>query len=112
MDDFSEHVIEFKLILAKDIGRFNVALNPILEFERKDKWELEPQYAIGISYKISKLISTGLEVKGSENGHYIGPVISLGKGHLRAALGSAFKIGGIKEGKPELQVRMILGVGF
>ncbi len=111
-NDFSEHEIELKLILAKDIGKFNVALNPTFEFERKDEWKLEAKYAIGASYKISRLISAGLEVKGSENGHYIGPVISLGKGHLRAALGSAFKIGEIKEGEPELQVRMILGVGF
>ena len=28
--DFSEHKIETKLILAKDIGDFNISLNPYL----------------------------------------------------------------------------------
>ncbi len=42
----------------------------------------------------------------------VGKITHGDTGHLRAALGSAFKIGEIKEGKPELQVRMILGVGF
>lgn len=110
--DFSEHGIEFKLILAKDIGRFNISFNPIFEFEREDKWEFEPKYAIGMSYEISELLRVGLEAKGSENGHYIGPVISHGKEDLWVALGSALKIGKIKEGKPEFQIRMLLGVGF
>jgi|Deesub1362B_J571_1020462.scaffolds.fasta_scaffold01189_8 hypothetical protein len=110
--DFSEHGIEFKIILAKDIGRFNISLNPILEIEREDKWELVPEYAIGMNYEISQLLRVGIEAKGSKNGHYIGPVISHGRDNLWVALGSAFKISEIKEEKPELQIRMILGIGF
>jgi hypothetical protein len=110
--DFSEHGIEFKIILAKDIGRFNISLNPILEIEREDEWEFEPEYAIGMSYEINQLLRLGLEAKGSKNGHYIGPVISHGRDNLWVALGSAFKISEIKEKKPEFQIRMILGIGF
>jgi len=110
--DFSEHGIEFKLILAKDIGRFNISLNPILSFERVTKWEFEPEYAIGMSYEVNKLFRVGFEAKGSEDGHYIGPVISHGRENLWVTLGSAFKIGEIKEGKPEFQIRMLLGIGF
>jgi hypothetical protein len=110
--DFSEHEIEFKPIFAKDVGKFNFAVNPIFEFEKDDEWEFEPKYAIGVSYEILDYTRIGLEVKGSEDGHYIGPVISHGRDDLWAALGSAFKLGDIEEGKPEFQMRMILAVGF
>ena len=110
--DFSEHEIEFKLILAMDIERFNFALNPIFEWERGDEWEFKPAYAVGMGYELSKLVRVGLEAKGSKNGHYLGPVISHGKEHLWVTLGSAFMIADIKEGKPEFQIRMLLGVGL
>lgn len=110
--DFSDHGVEFKLILAKDMGKFNISLNPIFEFERVQEWEFEPEYAIATSYEISELLKVGLEAKGSEYGHYIGPVISHGKDDLWVALGSAFKMGQIKEGKPEFQIRLLVGVGL
>jgi len=34
--NLSEHGIELKLILAKDIGKFNISTNPILEIEIED----------------------------------------------------------------------------
>jgi len=110
--DFSEHGIEFKLILAKDIGRFNLALNPILEFEYEDEWEFEPEYSAGMSYRFAKSLRMGIEAKGSEYANYIGPVIAHGKGSLWVTLGSLFKIGEVKEGKPEFQLRMLLGIGL
>ncbi len=110
--DFSDHVIEFKLILARDIGRFNISLNPIFELEREDEWEFNPEYAIGMSYEISRLFRVGFEAKGSENGHYIGPVISHGREDLWVTLGSAFHIGEINKGNPEFQIRMLVGIGF
>lgn len=110
--DFSEHKIEIKGILAKDWKRWNLALNPHMEWEReKGKWESNPGYAVGMSYGFHRLLRLGIEIKGSENGHYIGPVIAHGKGDLWVTLGSAFKISHIDAGKPEVQIRMLLGVG-
>ncbi len=106
--DLSEHALETKLILAKDLGRFNLALNPIVEFEFGPDGEAEPEYAVALSYGVSKLLRFGLEAKGSENGHYIGPVISHG-GRYWVALGSAFKISDISTGKPEAQIRLLMG---
>jgi len=108
--DFSEHGIEFKMILAKDFGANSVSLNPILEFEGNGEWESEVAYAAGIKRKVGELLKVGIEVKGSESGHYIGPVISHGSHHVWGALGSAFGIGDIDEGKPEFELRLILGV--
>ncbi len=107
--DFSKHVIELKLILAKDIGKLNIALNPVLEIEREDdEWESKMEYAAGMSYKLGSLLSVGLEAKGSKDAHYIGPTISHGTEKLWGALGSGFSIGDAKGFK----IRMILGIGL
>lgn len=111
VSDFSEHGVEAKLILAKDIGRFNIALNPIIEFEFEDENKVEAEYALGMSYGVNRLLRIGLEAKGSKDGHYIGPVISHG-GRFWVTLGSAFNVGSVEEGKPEFQMRMLLGIGF
>lgn len=108
--DFSEHTVEAKLILAKDLGKFNIAINPVFEFENKEKWEFVPKYAVGMSYGVTDLLRVGIEAKGSKDGHYVGPVISHGVEHLWVALGSAINVNEVKTGKPELQFRMILGI--
>ncbi len=58
------------------------------------------------------MLRIGVEAKGGEDGHYIGPVISHGKENLWFTLGSAFEVGSVEEGEPEFQVRMIIGMGF
>lgn len=110
--DLSAHGIEFKIILAKDIGGFNIAMNPYFEYTYKDKWEFEPKYAIGISQYVTKFLRIGIEAKGSRGTNYIGPVISHGVEKLWVALGSAFGVGKINPDKPEFQVRLLMGIGW
>ena len=108
--DFSKHAIETKFILAKDIGKLNIALNPYFEIEYEEEWKFKPKYAIGIGYHFFQLFGLAMEVKGSESGHYAGPTISHGKHDLWIALGSLFNLSTVDEKKPELMVRMIVGV--
>lgn len=110
--DFSENTIEAKLILARDIGAINISVNPILEMEHEDEWEVETEYAAGVSYVANKMLRLGLEAKGGEHGHYLGPVVSHGEENLWVTFGSAFGVTDIDEGKPEMQLRMLLGVGL
>ena len=111
--DFSEHGYEGKLILAKDFGRFNFSVNPVLEYEYENsEWESELKYNAGISYKLDGLLKIGLEARGGENGQYIGPVISHGTGKAWVAFGSAFAITNISNDKPEIMLRMILGINL
>lgn len=110
--NFSEHEFEVKLILAKDLGDFNIALNPYVEMEYEEEWEAKPKYAAGVSYLLSELLTVGIEAKGSENGHYVGPTISHGKENLWVAIGSLFEAGGLKAGESQFSVRFILGVGL
>ena len=109
--DFSKHEIETKLILAKETDRIIAAFNPVLEIESVEN-EIETKYNAGLTYKLNKLLHAGLEIKGSENGHYWGPTISHGTHDIWFSLGSAFALGNIKESKPEVEIRMILGVGL
>ncbi|RJP76219.1 MAG: hypothetical protein C4524_10470 [Candidatus Zixiibacteriota bacterium] len=111
--DFSEHVLETKLILARDFGPLNLAVNPVLEVEKDgaEEWEFVPMYAAGASYAVSRLMRLGVEAKGSEDSHYLGPVIAHGYDDLWVALGSALAVGGVEEGATEFQVRFILGFG-
>lgn len=110
---FSEHEFEMKFILAKDIGDFNISLNPYFEYAYEDEeWEFLPRYAIGISYHPLELFSFGIESVGDKSGNYFGPTISHGNSELWFSLGSLFKLGKVDEGKPEFQIRMIAGVGI
>ena len=111
--DFSEHGIETKIILAKETTNMIISFNPVLEIEiKEDKNEFEAEYAAGLSYKINKLLRAGFEIKGSENGHYFGPTISHGVHDIWFSLGSAFSVGAVKGEKPDMQIRMIMGIGI
>ena len=111
--DFSKHGIETKIILAKETTNMIISFNPVLEFEiEQDENEIEAEYAAGLSYKINKLLRAGFEIKGSENGHYFGPTISHGVHDIWFSLGSAFAVGSVKGEKPDMEIRMIMGIGI
>ena len=88
--DASELEMEFKPIVAKDVGRFEIDLNPIFEkaiFVGPDKNKgFEFGYAAGVYYNYMRQISPGLEFYGGigliddtdplhEQQHYIFPVL-------------------------------------
>ncbi|UCH09393.1 MAG: hypothetical protein JSU61_09150 [Fidelibacterota bacterium] len=111
--DFSEHELEAKLIISKDLGLFNISFNPVLEFENEHgEWEWETGYALGTSLMLGSTLHLGLEAQGSGHGHYLGPVIAHGNEHLWVALGSAFAVSSIKDGASEFQLRLLLGIGL
>jgi hypothetical protein len=109
--DLSEHGIEAKVILTHTFGRYCLALNPIAELEGEDgEWDLEPEYAVGLSYRVHSLVRLGVEAKGGASGHYVGPVLAHGTKHLWFTFGSAVATAGVDAGRPKLQVRALLGV--
>ena len=111
--DFSEHGIETKIILAKETTNMIISFNPVLEIEiEEDENHIEAEYAAGLSYKINNLLRVGFEIKSSENGHYFGPTISHGVHDIWFSLGSAFAVGAIKGEKPDMEIRMIMGIGI
>ena len=111
--DFSKQKLEFKPIVGKTLGNYTVAINPVFEIEHEDEWDsMVVKYRTALGYRLDRYNSIGVDLTGSETGHYIGPVISHGRHNLWMALGSGFKISKIDEGKPELQIRLLMGIGI
>ena len=108
---FDHSALEAKLILARDFDRFNISLNPVLEFEfEEDDTEVEFEYTAGLSYALHPLLSLGLETKGNTDNFYWGPTLSHGKEHLWFALGYLFP--GTNDTSSDRMMRFIIGVGL
>ena len=111
--DFSKHVYEGKLILARDFGSVNAAVNPVFEIEMHDgKTETMWKYNAGLSKRLNSLLSVGLEFRGDREHQYLGPVISHGRDGLWIAFGTAFAITNVSEGVDPFKIRMIIGIHF
>ncbi len=113
--DFLKQKFEFKPIVGMHFGTMNLAINPIFELEKNDagtrEWEFKPGYSIGFGVRTSKLVQVGVEAFGDENGNYLGPVISHGRGDLWASFGSGFAVGNLESGESEMKLRLIIGIG-
>lgn len=110
--DFSEpNEIEAKLILAKDIGDFNIAYNQILERDLESEGKTEHAYAFGINYKLKPHLSLGLEATGnySEEKYYLGPTVSVVFGRMWLSCGI---VRGLIAGSDDIQARVIVGIPF
>lgn len=108
---FDHSALETKLILARDFDKFNLSLNPVLEFEfDDDETEVEFEYAAGLSYRLHPLLSLGLETKGNTEQFYWGPTFSHGKPDLWIALGLLYP--GSAENSADRMMRFIIGVGL
>lgn len=110
--DFTEQKVEFKPIVGNTFDRIEVAINPKIEWEKKNKAEYLWGYAAALGYKVSPMFGFGLEFTGSESGHYFGPTISHGGHNLWMALGSGFALGSVDADKPEMQIRLLIGIGI
>lgn len=110
--DFSTDGVEAKAIFGRDAGPFRLALNAIVEVEPENgSWEVEPQYAAGAAWLAGELLSLGVEARGGEEGHLVGPVVGHGLGDLWMAFGSGLLLGRGDGREAELETRLILGVG-
>lgn len=111
-DDLSKpNIFEGKLILAKDLGKFNIAYNQILKQELEYDGETEHEYAFGASYEISPKIRLGLESKGNytKDKYSLGPTVSLATEDFWVSLGV---LSALNERTDDVQARMIIGIPF
>jgi len=110
----SSHEPEFlegKLVLAKDIGKFNVAYNQILKTGISYDGETEHEYALGLSYEFNPTWRVALESTGdfTEDSYYLGPTISWGGQHIWLAAGA---LAGLNDKSDDVNFRLILGIPF
>jgi hypothetical protein len=123
---------EAKLILGKDIGHVNLAMNLALEEEKLSDgggWNTEVEYALGASYAITPAWVVGAEIFGKaereeemeggekeiENRSWIGPTISWaggGSGILRGVWVTLAGGAGLGEPADPYYARAIVGFQF
>jgi hypothetical protein len=122
--------VEIKGILAKDIARWNVALNLAAELERKpDEYKPEAEFALGISRELgSPTFKAGAEIFGKmemedtmtggselEVFAFAGPVISWATGLHSMLSGLWLTLGGgrgLTDASDAYYARLILGLQF
>ncbi|MFQ6605611.1 MAG: hypothetical protein ACE5D8_08685 [Fidelibacterota bacterium] len=105
---FVNQTVEGKFVLSRTWHNIIWAVNPGLEWSLPSR-ETEAFYTAGLTYEISELVKLGLEIKGSEAGHYIGPVISHGNEKRYIAVGSLIILSTATD-QPEFMFRSILGI--
>lgn len=107
-------VFEEKIVLARDVGRFNAALNLIAEQEwhkRDGELRHEIGYTAGASYELAPAARVGAEVFGRvvpDVNAWVGPVVSVGSGAkwwLSAGVGF-----GLTDNSDQFRFRSILGI--
>jgi hypothetical protein len=122
----AQQKVEGKLILAKDIGNVNVAVNLALEEERMADatWNTEVEYAAGTSYALSPAWMLGAEVFGKaekdemggvENRSWAGPALSWaggGRGALRGVWVTVAGGAGLTDESDAYYARLIVGFQF
>ncbi len=109
-DFHKPNIIELKIILAKDIGDFNLSYNQIAK-RNLEKGKTENEYASGISYRFSPFFTFGLESKGnySKEKFGFGPTFLFAAKKFWVTWGTVF---GLNKKADDIQTRMIVGVPF
>lgn len=111
-DDFDKpNVLEGKIILSKELGKFNISYNQILKQELESGGETEHEYAGGINYAVFPKLKIGIESKGNYSGdtYYVGPTISWAGNKFWTAFGV---IAGLNNRSDDLRARFIVGIPF
>lgn len=105
------NVLEGKVIVAKDIGLFNVSYNQIVKAELKDDVDIIHEYAFGTSFAVATMLRVGVESKGSysDDKFSIGPSISWIANKFWLSFGLAF---GLNKKTDDMQSRLIMGMPF
>lgn len=101
--------LEGKLILAKDIGRFNLAYNQIIEQPLRQPDPPVHEYSAGANYEFHPVFKAGLESHGnySSSKYYLGPTISLAHEKFWVAFGF---LAGLNNRADDFRSRLIAGI--
>lgn len=106
-----EDKIEGKLILAKDIWKFNISLNLVGELEKKggEEWEDEEKVLVGVFFEPTPAIKIGGEYEIAEKKAYLGPTLSFASGENWTTLGVRW---GLTEKSRDFDLRLLIGIGL
>lgn len=116
-DSHTANKLEVKVILAKTMGRTNLALNPVYELAFAPGSEHEIGLDAGVCYELTPAVSLGLESttraefedEETTVASYVGPTISFASGRWWYSIGGGF---GISEESDDAKVRFLMGMGL
>lgn len=102
---------EGKLVLAKDLGRWNLAYNQVFEEAYSGDTGADHGYAAGIGYSLTPAFALAAESKGSfTKGTYAaGPTLAWSGGRIWANIGAVF---GLNRATNDREVRFLTGIPF
>jgi hypothetical protein len=105
--------VEFKEILSKDFGDYNITTNLVAETSLAEGAEWEYGYTLGFSKLFTDVLRGGVEVKGSMEGLdsslYVAPSVSLIWGVIKVNLAVGF---GMNPASKTINVRNIISYEF
>ncbi len=110
-DLLEDDVGEAKLVLSKEVGKFDMSYNQVVERALTGAGETEHKYAAGLGYEVRSGVHAGLESTGNytESEFAMGPTVALARQRYFFSLGA---LAGLNDKAPDLQVRLIIGVGL
>jgi hypothetical protein len=118
----ADQKLELKLILAKDVGDWNFALNVAFEGERAGDGSLNPEleYAFGVSYGLGAAVKLGAEIFGKSEPDedprlWAGPAVSFASGSHGALRGVWVTLAGgagLTADSDDFYARAIVGLQF
>ena len=107
-------ILEGKIVLSKDIGKFNFIYNQIMESQVASGGRTEHEFTFGSNYSVTDSIRVGFETKGqywNPEGHRnelaMGPTLNYVHRYFWVTLGTLF---GINRAADDWQTRLIVGV--
>ena len=110
------NVLEGKIVLSKDFGKFNVTYNQIMESEVDNGGRAEHEFAVGMKYELFWDITVGAEAKGNywkpgshRNELGLGPTIAYENRFFWIAAGVLF---GANNASDDEQARLMVGIPF
>jgi hypothetical protein len=97
-------------VLAKDLGKLNLAYNQIYE-RIYSTGKGEHEYAAGVSFEVAPWLRIGVESKGSysEGEYAAGPTLAWSGNRIWANLGAQYALNSKTNDR---EVRFLLGVPF
>jgi hypothetical protein len=112
VSDLSEDDIgEVKLVLSKTVGKWDVHYNQVAERALSGDGETEHKYAAGAGYAVLPGFHAGIESTGNytEDEFSLGSTVAFSSKRYFLSLGV---LAGLNDATPDLQARLIIGVGL
>lgn len=112
----NKNAIEGKIILSKDIEKFNLVYNQIMESALGSGGRTEQKFTAGINYELFAGFRVGMETKGDywrpashRNRIALGPSLSYDAGYFWVA---ASVLLGLNHAADDLEARVVVGIPF